>query len=119
MKKPCNSCEYSKQYILPNNKTRYYCGIWVIDNVATLKCDKKRKYDEFLEKRRKYEKGERIRNIQEYLSLKEQGETLFYWNNCIRHFGWLESLQFRTLLNSINQGRIYRAIRKNKKITLI
>lgn len=107
MKKPCKGCEMAETYNHPSGKVRCVCK-----NMSYRYCDKYILYEEFLESKRRYTKGERVKSIQEYMKLKENGQTLFYWHDRIRHIGWLESLQFRVLDNSIQQGYIYYAIKK-------
>lgn len=112
MKKPCNNCKHAKSYQYSSGKIHYYCGIWIYDNIACRNCERRQKYEDFLESRRQYTRGKRIESVSEYLALKEQGQSLFYWGNKIRHFGWLESLQFRTLVSVIKNGDFYMAIKK-------
>ena len=107
MRKPCNSCVKANAYKYPSGKVRYYCG-----STSYRYCDKYQMYDEFLESKRQYIRGKQIKSVQEYLKLKESGQTLFYWYDCIRHIGWLESMQFRVFVDSIQQGHIYNAIKK-------
>ena len=52
----------------------------------------------------KYKQGKRICSISEF----EACESLWYkWNGKTRHRSVLISLQYRTLLNTINNGRLY------------
>lgn len=54
----------------------------------------------------KYKQGKRIRSISEF----DTCESLWYkWNGKTRHRSVLISLQYRTLLNAIISGRLYRA----------
>ena len=56
----------------------------------------------------KYKKGERINTISEF----DQCESLWYkWNGKTKHRSVLMSLQYRTLLESIINGRLYTAER--------
>ena len=80
--------------------------------MACRNCERRQKYEDFLESRRKYKQGKPVKNIQEYFVLKEKGESLFYWRGAIRHFKVLECLQFRTFVDLINHGNLYRAIKK-------
>lgn len=59
----------------------------------------------------KYTQGKRITSISEFDSC----ESLWYkWNGKTTHRSVLMSLQYRTLLNSIKNGRIYTAERKEE-----
>lgn len=56
-----------------------------------------------------YKPGKRIETISEF----DQCESLWYkWNGKTTHRSVLISLQYRTLLNAIINGRIYIAERK-------
>lgn len=59
----------------------------------------------------KYKQGERINTVSEF----DQCESLWYkWNGKTTHRSVLMSLQYRTLLNAIINGRLYRAERKEE-----
>lgn len=75
-------------------------------------CEKRKKYEEYLESRRQYRQGEPIKSVDEYFHLKENGESLFYFRDSIRHYKVIESLQFRTFMSFLNHGYICRAIKK-------
>lgn len=56
----------------------------------------------------KYKEGERIKTMSEF----DQCESLWYkWNGRTKHRSVLMSLQYRTLLESIINGRLYTAER--------
>ena len=118
MKKPCNGCEFANNYKYPSGRIKYYPGLYkFVDkklkyDTPCRDCEKRKKYDEYLESKRRYVQGEQIKSVQEYLDLKRNGETLFYWRDSIRHFGWLESLQFRVLAHSIENGFVCKAVLK-------
>ena len=112
MEKPCKHCVHGHHYETQNGEPRYYCSIWIYDDMACRNCEHRQKYEDFLESRRKYKQGKPVKNIQEYFALKEKGESLFYWRGAIRHFKVLECLQFRTFVDLINHGNLYRAIKK-------
>ena len=59
----------------------------------------------------KYTRGKRITSISEF----DACESLWYkWNGKTTHRSVLMSLQYRTLLNAIRNGRIYTAERKEE-----
>ena len=59
----------------------------------------------------KYKQGKQICSISEF----ETCESLWYkWNGKTRHRSVLISQQYRTLLNTINSGRLYTAELINK-----
>lgn len=112
MQKPCNKCDLASSYTYKSGKTRYYPHIFGDYRQVCCDCEKHKKYEEYLESRRKYREGESVKGLDEYFSLIENGETLFYWRGDIRHYRVLESLQFRTFVDLIRRGSIYRAIKK-------
>lgn len=60
----------------------------------------------------KYKQGGRINTVSEF----DQCESLWYkWNGKTTHRSVLMSLQYRTLLNAIINGRLYRAVRKEEE----
>ena len=107
MNKPCAKCDFANVVYFGNGKAQYFCS-----PTNRCNCEKYRKYEDYLESRRQYRRGDRVKSISEYLTLKEQGQTFFYFHNSIRHFAALESMQFRTLGKMIQNGFIYRAERK-------
>ena len=112
MQKPCNKCEHSYSYKVPSGQTRYDYQMWGDHKEICRDCEKRKKYEEYLESRRQYRQGEPVKDLYEYFSLIKNGETLFYWRGAIRHYRILESLQFRTFVDLIRRGSIYRAIKK-------
>lgn len=112
MQKPCNKCENSSSYILPSGTTRYYPQTFGYYAIKCRECEKYKKYEEYLQSRRKYLMGKPIKSLEEYFALKEKGESLFYWRGAIRHFKVLECLTFSTFVDLINHGNLYRAIKK-------
>ena len=63
----------------------------------------------------KYRRGKRIKNIADYYKLTEKGCRMFWiyqgrW--VVRHTGWLESMQYRTLKGYIDIYNLYEAILK-------
>jgi len=59
----------------------------------------------------KYTQGKQINTISEF----DQCESLWYkWNGKTTHRSVLMSLQYRTLLNAIINGRLYTAERKEE-----
>lgn len=107
MNKPCAKCELANAIHTENGRTKYF-GF----RPDCRNCEKYSKYEEYLESRRQYRRGDRVESISEYLALKEQGQTLFYFINSIRHFAVLENMPFKTLSKTIQDGYIYRAERK-------
>ena len=118
MNKPCNGCEHAYKGEYPSGRVYYNkrLYVWKDDNVSLYlpcsNCEKYKKYSDYLESRRQYVRGEKITSVDRFLDLQDEGESLFYLNNAIRHVGWLDSMQFRNLTSMIKNGRIYRAIKK-------
>ena len=111
MQKPCNKCELAHSYTFPSGRVVYYCSKWG-RYVKCDKCEKFAKYEKYLESRRQYRMGDTVKDVNEFLSLVKNGETLFYWRGVIRHYKVLESQQFRILVDLIDGGHICRAIKK-------
>jgi len=112
MQKPCNKCKCAYSYKTPSGQTRYDSSNWGIVGEVCRECEKRKKYDEYLESRRQYRQGEPIKSVDEYFHLKENGESLFYFRDAIRHYGWIESMQFRAFISFLNHGYICRAVKK-------
>jgi len=112
MNKPCNKCEYAYSYQYKSGNVRYYARDFGEKAKICRECEKYKKYNEYLESRRRYYKGEPIKSVEEYLALKAKGETMFYLRDAIRHYGWIESLQFHTFMGFMNHGTICRANKK-------
>ena len=115
MQKPCNKCEHSKHYKMPKGKERYYPQHFGnAKHYFCSACEKYKKYQAYLESKRQYTKGDYITSVDEFEERNRNGESLFYWNNCIRHYGWLCSMQFRCLVRAIQNGHIRAAIKKDE-----
>ena len=69
--------------------------------------DKLKKYYDNLEKRRKYIKGEVITSFDELLK-----QEFIYFHDKIYHNGWIKSWQFNMIINQLNKGCLYKAIKK-------
>lgn len=68
----------------------------------------------------KYKRGRRIISVSDYeISTKLHGHKMFWIElgkqGYIRHIGWIESWQYRTLKNFIESGFIYEAELKEKE----
>ena len=63
----------------------------------------------------KYKRGKRIKTIADYYKSTEKGQRMFWiyhgrW--LVRHIGWIESLQYRTLKMFIEHYHLYEAVLK-------
>ena len=109
MQKPCNKCKQSVCFTTLKGNKRYYPNMMFCDD-----CEEYKKYQAYLESKRQYTKGDYITSVDEFEERNRNGESLFYWNNCIRHYGWLCSMQFRCLVRAIQNGHIRAAIKKDE-----
>ena len=67
------------------------------------------KHEEELEKKRKYKQGEVIHSFDELMK-----QDMIYWQNKIYHYGWFSSWQASWLRCLIENGSIYKAIKKEQ-----
>ena len=115
MQKPCNKCEQSVCFTTLKGKKRYYPHPFGYAKMMFCDdCEKYKKYQEYLESKRQYIKGDYITSIDEFEERNKNGEVLFYWNDCIRHYGWLCSMQFRCLARAIQNYHVRAAIKKDE-----
>lgn len=77
-------------------------AIEMIDRYSMFRNAEKKK-----EKRRKYERGEKITSLEEMVK-----QDCIYCNDKVTHRSWFMSWQINMAVNSIAAGRIYYAIRK-------
>lgn len=61
--------------------------------------------------KRKYEKGERIKNLNEISQLMNSGASHVWLFNKPYHLGWLSSMQFRLVKNYIERHMMFYAIK--------
>lgn len=104
MKKPCNGCKLSRE-----DKTEKTVN-HVPGDIKCLECEQYKKYRQFRESKCTYKKGEQISSITEFEA--HIPDRFMYWNDRVKHCGWLVSLQYRTVQNAIKAGRLYTAIKK-------
>lgn len=109
MRKPCNKCEFSNTYKTVK-KTNYYPNR--LSGTCAV-CEKYLKYQDWLESKRKYHKGEKIRSIKEFE--EHISDEFMYWNDKVQHVGWLMSMQYVRIRMAISLGILYTAIRKAEK----
>ena len=104
MKNPCRNCDDA--YI---NRIGWHKPSSV--HVECFNCEKRREYDELLDKHRRYEKGERIKSLDE---LNDCGNYVYVCDK-LTHMGWLTSMQFRTVQGFFDSRLIYHAIDRSDK----
>ena len=104
MKNPCRNCDDA--YI---NQIGWHKPSSV--HVECFNCEKRREYDELLDKHRRYEKGERIKSLDE---LNDCGNYVYVCDR-LTHMGWLTSMQFRTVQGFFDKRLIYHAIDRSDK----
>lgn len=104
MKNPCRNCDDA--YI---NQIGWHKPSSV--HVECFNCEKRREYDELLDKHRRYEKGECIKSLDEL----NDNIRYVYMLDKLTHIGWLSSMQFRTVQRFFDMGFIYHAIDRSKK----
>ena len=62
---------------------------------------------------RKYRPGRKVRGMGELSRLVDRGEYV-YWAHKILHFGWVESMQLRSLRYALSGGLLRVAIKEDK-----
>ena len=100
MKKPCNGCQHAYAQ-WPNLKNKGYTPSLWLDECCS--CEKIKKYNDYLESRRKYSKGDVITDIAE-LCRRCDEDKFVYWNNKILHKGFVYSWQLHMIMMSLKQG---------------
>lgn len=73
-------------------------------------CENLKKHREYLQSQRKFERGERIESFGE---LGQQQWVFAGLAERASHIEVIKSWQLRIVLNLLNSGKIYKAIRKN------
>lgn len=81
MYKPCSFCKRIYSYS---------------DNEC-MTCIEHKRYNEYLEHRRKYCKGKRIKSMAEFTDRINDGERYFYLRDSIKHIGFLCAMQYNTI----------------------
>lgn len=118
MKKPCSSCENAIKETHCPKMVKYDPQFLNYYNSPCYKCDKYEKYKLFRESKRKYQKGDQIKTLTDFVSYIEfrqsgdDGDCYLYIRDKIYHFDWILSLQFRCIMKSVYNGNVYEAIKK-------
>lgn len=73
-------------------------------------CEKRKKHQEYLQKKRKFEKGEVITSVEDLL--KQEWVML---GESTRHIEVLKSMPLRVVLMFLNGNKIYKAMRKESE----
>lgn len=96
---PCRNCKNTFVY-----KNRHLPG-WD----CRFDCQKYKDHKSFLESKRIFQKGDRIKNINELL----QNEWVM-WGDSPRHIEVIKHLQLSTVLRFIELGIFYKAVKKEE-----
>lgn len=75
-------------------------------------CEYRKKHEEYLKSQRKYEIGEKIDTFQE---LMDQNFVFVGSLRSPMHIEAIKSWQVRTVLNRLDQGRFYKAIKRESE----
>lgn len=103
MNNPCKNCEfYDRRFREP------------INFVICSNCEKRQKYLAYLESKRKYRKGECIKTISDFQK-HITDDKFVYYRDKITHAGWICSWQYSRIVNAMQAGVIFAAIRKDKE----
>lgn len=94
---PCKNCKYAFVY-----KGRHMHG-WE----CHLDCDKYRKHQEYLERKRIFRKGDVIKSIEELLNCE-----WVMWGDKPRHIEVIKCMQLNSILRFIQLGYFNKAVRK-------
>ena len=63
--------------------------------------------------RRKFKKGKKFNNAGEAINWLSEGKSI-YIRDKFQHFGWALGFHLRYLINEVNQGVVYQAIKKEQ-----
>jgi hypothetical protein len=74
------------------------------------KCENLAKHQEYLNKHRKYEKGEQIKSLDELLQ-----QEFVMWFNHTRHIEFIKNWQFNSILKQLENGKLYKAVKKEEE----
>jgi len=58
-----------------------------------------------------YTKGSTIKTVQQLIEWDKYGDVYFYWKNKLMHYGFLSSMQFRTVIKAVEDGILLEAIK--------
>ena len=106
MNNPCNTCEKTDRNSW-NRLKRHTASIG-----CDSRCEKKKKYDEYLERKRQYRRGKPITSMGDFEEYIQHNDVL-YIGQKIYHRGWVTSYQYHTLNQYIKQGFVGEAIKKS------
>lgn len=107
MNKPCRGCR--KAVHASRNGKEYWNLTAGCEN-----CEKYRKYQDYLESRRKYRHGKKITTINELIACMDKTNYV-YWRHKILHRGFVCSWQLQMILNSLRAGVFYEAVIKGEE----
>lgn len=93
----CRICKCEVQYI------HSYC-----DDCRKNRKSDIEKYEQKLKDKRKYYQGEKITSIEEF-----ERQKFVYWHGVIRHREFIRSMQYRTVIQLVLNGGLYKAIKKD------
>ena len=96
-KNPCRNCKHSFFF----NGQHTHCWEYVFD------CEEYKKHREYLDRKRKFTKGDRITTIEELLK-----QEWVIWVDSTRHIEVIKNLQLSTIIRFLKSGYFYKAIRK-------
>lgn len=99
-KNPCRNCKSALNY-----KGRHLPG-WDCQR----DCEKRKKHEEYLKSKRVFTQGEPIRTLDELLN-----QEYVMWGRSPRHIEMIKSLQLRTVLNFLENGWFFNAVKKESE----
>lgn len=97
MKNPCPECTVPLFPIVYGDNAVEVCN----------QCDKRHKYENHLEKKRKYKRGGKIESLDDLYK-----QEFVYIFSKVTHRGWFGAMQLHFLANMIKSGRLSYAIKK-------
>ena len=97
-KNPCRNCEF--RWEKNNIHRKGY-------RVECAKCEKRKEHQVYLKSKRKFVTGEKVTSLDDFMS-----NDWFMWQGRTVHREFFLSFQARLLFRLIDEGCIYKAIRK-------
>lgn len=107
MNKPCNGCRHANHYTYGRKE---HWSQQPFNSICS-ECEQMKKYQDSLERRRKYYPGSIIYTF-DGLEKSFEDTGFVYFHGKILHRGFIESLQYRVLKSSLAHGCVRTAVRK-------
>lgn len=111
MNKPCRNCMNARCDTYRNGKQMFNEDY---RKIQCRYCYKLEQYRMKLQEKRKYEKGQQIRTMEQFVNWIDN-HSFIYWNGKIYHRGWVTSWQYKMIESIVKSGRVFEAVKKNEQ----